>query len=299
LAICGFANVVDRTSIINNEGFQSIADFGVLEDKDVFEMVKRLGNCMVAAGCVNVGAIQVKKLQALCYWVRDQQKHGQGITQDDWDNDTVMARIEKMRIEKGRDTGNVSVMDLGKFNPDDFETHETAFINLLAQTYGVQGENLKYIVRDVIIPAEFVDDAERHMYQLPLTGEAYSMDNKSVYCLLKSFLVNTSGWTWIEPYDTMENGRGAFLAWMSHYNGQGELLKRMAMAKARVKSLFYKNECSLSFEKVMEILSKSFSTLDKDPDERYLEHQKVEKLLQCIQTPDMEVMAQKSVIASQ
>jgi hypothetical protein len=39
LAICGFANVVDRTSIINNEGFQSIADFGILEDKDVFEMV--------------------------------------------------------------------------------------------------------------------------------------------------------------------------------------------------------------------------------------------------------------------
>jgi hypothetical protein len=71
------------------------------------------------------------------------------------------------------------------------------------------------------------------------------------------------------------------------------------MAKARIKSLFYKNECSLSFEKVMEILSKSFSTLDKDLDERYSERQKVEKLLQCIQTPDMEVVAQKSVIASQ
>jgi hypothetical protein len=97
----------------------------------------------------------------------------------------------------------------------------------------------------------------------------------------------------------MENGRGAFLAWMSHYNGQGELSKHMAMAKARVKSLFYKNEHSLSFEKVMEILSISFSTLDKDTDERYSECQKVEKLLQCIQTPDMEVVAQKSVIASQ
>jgi hypothetical protein len=32
LAICGFANAVDRTLIINNEGFQSIADFGVLKD---------------------------------------------------------------------------------------------------------------------------------------------------------------------------------------------------------------------------------------------------------------------------
>jgi hypothetical protein len=56
---------------------------------------------MVAAGHVNVGAIQVKKLQALCYWVRDQQKHGQGITQDDWDDDTVMVTIEKMHIKKG------------------------------------------------------------------------------------------------------------------------------------------------------------------------------------------------------
>jgi hypothetical protein len=211
----------------------------------------------------------------------------------------VMATIEKMRITKGRDIGNVLVMDLGKFNPDDFKTHETAFINLLAQTYGAQGENLKYIMRDVVIPAEFVDDAEWCMYQLPLTGEAYSMDNKSVYHLLKSFLFNTSGWTWIEPYDTMENGRGAFFAWTSHYNGQGELSKHTAMAKARVKSLFYKNKRSLSYEKVMEFLSKSFSTLDKDPDERYSECQKVEKLLHCIQMPDMEVVAQTSVIASQ
>jgi hypothetical protein len=97
----------------------------------------------------------------------------------------------------------------------------------------------------------------------------------------------------------MENGRRGFLAWTSHYIGQGELLKRKAMAKARIKSLFYTNEHSLSFEKVMEILSKLFSTLDKDLDERYSECQKVEKLLQCIQMPDMEVVAQKSVIASQ
>jgi hypothetical protein len=76
LAVCGFANVVDQTSIINNDGFQLIADFGILEDKDVFEMVKCMGNRMVAAGRVNIGAIQVNKLQALYYWVHDQQKHG-------------------------------------------------------------------------------------------------------------------------------------------------------------------------------------------------------------------------------
>jgi hypothetical protein len=72
------------------------------------------------------------------------------------------------------------------------------------------------------------------MYQLPLTGKAYSMGNKSVYHLLKSFLINTSGWTWIVPYDTMEYGQSAFLAWTSHCNGQGELLKCTVMAKARI-----------------------------------------------------------------
>jgi hypothetical protein len=97
----------------------------------------------------------------------------------------------------------------------------------------------------------------------------------------------------------MENASIAFLAWMSHYNGQGELSKCTAMAKARIKSHFYKNKCSLLFGKVMEILSNSFSTLDKDLDKRYLECQKVEKLLQFIQMPDMEVVAHKSVIVSQ
>jgi (p)ppGpp synthase/HD superfamily hydrolase len=81
-------------------------------------------------------------------------------------------------------------------------------------------------------------------------------------------------------------GRGAFLAWVNHYNGQGELSTHTAMAKAKIKSLFYKNEHSLSFEKVMEILSKLFSTLDKDLDEMYSEYQIVKKLLQCIQTPE-------------
>jgi len=299
LTVCGLANEADRTSIINNEGFTSLADFGLLSEKDVYEMVKRMGSRTAAAGRVYVGTLQVVKLQALCYWVRDQQKHGQHLDHNDWDNDVVTLTIERMRIGKERDTTSVSVSDLGKFDPEDFETHETGFVNLLSQTRGTQGESLKYIARDAVVPAVFADEAERRMYQLPLTGEAFEQDNKQAYRLLKSFLVNTPGWTWIESFNATENGRGALLAWATHYNGQGELSKRTAMAKAKIKNLFYKNERSLTFEKVMEILSKSFSTLDKDPDERLSERQKVEKLLSCIQTQDMEMIAQKSIIASQ
>jgi hypothetical protein len=46
--------------------------------------------------------------------------------------------------------------------------------------------------------------------------------------LLKSFLMNTAGWTWLTSFHVTENGHGAFLAWLDYYNGQGELLKLMA-----------------------------------------------------------------------
>jgi hypothetical protein len=243
--------------------------------------------------------LQVKKLQALCYWVCDQQKHGQALDHEDWDNEMMASTIERMRIDKERDTGAISVSDLGKFDPEEFETGETAFVNLLSQTHGTQGESLKYVACDAVMPAVFADDDERRMYQLPLTGGAFEEDNKQTFCLLKSYLINMPGWTWIESFNATENSHGAFLAWATHYNRQGELLKRTAMAKAKIKNLFYKNKWRLMFEKVVEILSKSFSILDKDLDERLSECQKVEKLLSCIQIQDMEMVAQKSIIASQ
>lgn len=57
------------------------------------------------------------------------------------------------------------------------------------------------------------------MYQLTLTGGAYEEDSKVVYHLLKSFLVNMAGWTWLESFDVTEHGYETFQAWTNHYNG--------------------------------------------------------------------------------
>ena len=40
-----------------------------------------------------------------------------------------------------------SVADLGKFDPDDFDAHKDAFLNLLAQSCGVLCEPLRYGVQ--------------------------------------------------------------------------------------------------------------------------------------------------------
>ena len=53
----------------------------------------------------------------------------------------------------------------------------------------------------------------------------------------------------------------------------------------------------MSFEKYTELLTKCFTTLDKDLDERVSARQKVERLLKGINTPDNELLACKAVIS--
>ena len=68
LQACGIHTETDHTRIINFEGLSSIEDFAQLEsDKDVDEMAKHLGNQPTQK--VHLGVIQIKKLQALVFWV--------------------------------------------------------------------------------------------------------------------------------------------------------------------------------------------------------------------------------------
>ncbi len=179
-----------HTQIINNEGFQSLVDFGVLDDdKDILEMVKHLGSHKEVADHVYVGTIQVKKLQVHCYWVCDHQKCRQVIDHNNKDEDLMQAMIEMMTmsIEREQDTGNVLVQDLGKFDPDDFETHA------LDDIYKLVSSNVWVKQGKSIVPITFTNEAERHMIQLTLTGSTFDESYKVVYHLLKSFLVNTAG----------------------------------------------------------------------------------------------------------
>jgi hypothetical protein len=192
-----------------------------------------------------------------------------------------------------------SVSDLGKFDPDDYDAYEDAFLNLLAQSYGVIREPLRYVVCPDTAPETFATMEEERMYQFPLTGNSFQLDNQAVYRKLKAFLIDSPGWAWIEPHDQAENGRAAYMAWSAHYNRVGELSKRMAIAKTRLDQLHYKNERSMSFEKCTEIMTKCFNTLHKDPDQRYSPRQKVEKLLKAIKCQDGELLAAKVVVDQQ
>jgi hypothetical protein len=124
-----------------------------------------------------------------------------------------------------------SVRDLGKFDPNDFYAYKDVLLNLLAQSYGVIHEPLFCVIFPEAVLETFATMEEQQMYQFPLAGNSFELDNQSVYRKLKAFLMDSPGWAWIEPHVMAENRRAAYMAWMAQYNGEGELSKRMAICK--------------------------------------------------------------------
>ena len=77
LTVCGIEDQAKHMSIINNEQFQSLEDFYMFEsDKDVDRMAGRLASRTLQEGCMHLGTITIKKLQALVFWCKDHQMHG-------------------------------------------------------------------------------------------------------------------------------------------------------------------------------------------------------------------------------
>ena len=168
-------------------------------------------------GRVILGGIQIKKIQALVWWVRDRQKLGQPIDAALW---TVAAMTNagiSKGIEKYHPKADMKAADLKAFNLDEFETHEDAFRNLLSQTTSVTSKcYLLYIVHTALAPVIFTDDFEDCMFQMPLTRQKYNLDNHTLYEKLKAFLIGSAGYEWIKRYDHAANGRTSFQAWVDH-----------------------------------------------------------------------------------
>ena len=80
-ATCDVSVDATRTLTINNKSLTSIADFGFLGggDNDVTAMSLRMARRVANNGRVVLSVIQIKKIQAFVWWVRDRQKLGQPI----------------------------------------------------------------------------------------------------------------------------------------------------------------------------------------------------------------------------
>jgi hypothetical protein len=169
-------------------------------------------------------------------------------------------------------------------------------MNKLNATMGAAKVPLAYIVRaEIDLRAhEFEDDKEERMYQMPLSRENFKCDNKLVYNMLKSACIKTDVWTWIQDHDKSLNGRKAWLALVGHYDGTGELNKRLERAKEEISRLHYKDEKAFPFERFVTKLKENFFILCKDKDEALTGKQQVDVMMKGIKSTDASIVAAKT-----
>ena len=166
-------------------------------------------------------------------------------------------------------------------------------LNKLSATLGAAKVPIDYIVRPDIDEHEelFLDDDEERRYQMPLTGENFRRDNKLVYTMLKAACIKSDAWTWIQDCDRTANGRKAWLALVEHYDGSGELNKRVERAKEEIARLHYKDGKVFPFEKYVTKLKENFYVLEKDKSESLTGKQRVDVLLRGIRSTDTSIVS--------
>ena len=112
--------------------------------------------------------------------------------------------------------------------------------------------------------------------------------------MLKAACVKSDAWTWIQDYDKTSNGRKAWQALVAHYDGVGELNKRVERAKEEISRLHYKDEKVYPFERYVTKLKENFFVLAKDKDENLTERQRVDILMKGIRSSDANIVAAKT-----
>jgi hypothetical protein len=141
LEMCGIVeNPAISTLFLNLEGFNTLSDLGDLleDDNDVTAMAGLTSRRTVAEGRIILGTKVSKRVQTLViWWICDQKKQNLHVVAADFNADMIgeTATLKLLRSEPAHKEPPVTA--LAKVHPDDFDTHEDAFLDLLAQSFGV------------------------------------------------------------------------------------------------------------------------------------------------------------------
>lgn len=295
LLTCGLNDA--QRNAIDREGFTTLDEFGLLKAKHIFEMVKRLAALTPARGGVLIGQLQIRKLEALLFWIFDRRRRSLDLDHEAFDNQVITDCLEKLDLEERAPEDN-KVKSPGKLQTSatGWIQWELGFENYLAGIKGAQGLPIVYVIRKDL-PADHVhvnDDTEQ-LYQIPLVGQLYENDNKAVYLQLKQCVLNTEGWEWIKSYDANQNGRLSMQKLRLHYDGPAATSKRIALANQMIKELHYKSEQSFSFESFITKLNGAYQVLEENGEGKST-RTKIEELLSKINSNHADIRSAIGVI---
>ena len=84
---------------LRNEGFETLADFVTVNDKDISNMANRLTSLPTNRQGARIGLIHIKKLQTLAFWVKDCVNCGAPIDHTKFDLATLAEYQRKCDVQ--------------------------------------------------------------------------------------------------------------------------------------------------------------------------------------------------------
>ena len=287
LRLCGCS--VEQTNALVGEGFTNMADFLVIQAKDVAGMCTNLARIPINRGGSKIGTVIMKKIEALVMWCHDREREGQELDASAFDRNALAGYVKRSQLDDAGD--QPSPEPPKEFKVLKWVTWIRKFETYLWQITGKNEVPLVYVVRKEREPdLPFNSEEERRVYAVNQMGDAFRSDNARVWNELQAIMADTPAWTWISKYEGRKDGRAAMKALRDHYDGPGEVEKRISYAKRELETAHYKSERVFTFERYVTKLSEAFQILEENGIPK-VEREKVDLLLEKMSVDNTEVTA--------
>jgi hypothetical protein len=134
------------------------------------------------------------------------------------------------------------------------------------------------------------------VYEAPLLGLAYTEDNRKVYGVIKQSVADAQNWDWIKGLNRAQDERGAMTLLQTHFDGPGEVEKRIAHARNAMEGLHYTKESVFPFTSYVTGLNACYTTLAQTFDP-VSDRNKAQKMLQGIAMQNPSLIAFTQILA--
>jgi hypothetical protein len=203
--------------------------------KDIITMAENYDKRTVADGRIIFGFYRTKELQGLMHWTWDMQWMSRDPSEQVL-NPMALALVATnndicTNMSDNMETASKAA-DPGKRKTNtNWYTWSQGFINYLSTMPGCcTGIPLSYVARELeepIDPEDNTDYLTTLVYRAPLRGPTYVADRRQVHQLLTGKVLGEQAEEWIRDDKTKQNGRIDFLNLQTHYEGEGNVSRRI------------------------------------------------------------------------
>jgi hypothetical protein len=208
LTLCGATN--NQRDAIVEEGFTSMEHLLIMKDKEVESMMTNITRLRANQGGIRIGGVLTKKVKALVYWAKEQQRQGLDLDANQFTQAKLTETLSRMMVETGEDDSKPEPP--AKFDVHKWVSWSKRLENYLWQVKGKNNAPLIYIIRKPrqADAAPFTTREEERVYQTAHQGQAYIQDNQKVFQILTQLIRGTPAWTWISSQEASKSGKAAY-----------------------------------------------------------------------------------------